>query len=235
MVLPTDVLLRTTDHFGPMLEDMQRQARAWLYAVPLDDAKWPFFHNSYLDVMEEFDAAPFIAAHGWYRQATAGLRNALEAMTHACRYAVANDQPGYASWRSNLLKEPPKFGNSVDVLGRRPAGQALDSALGSQGLFGSKPDGVLRALYSDVCRYAHSQPGFSNGAIWQSNGPVFIPRAFTQFWLDFSDTSLACFALLKLGYPSAQGNKMLADIAGNARSAWHGLAPATVAALRLAE
>ncbi len=34
----------------------------------------------------------------------------------------------------------------------------------------------------------------------KSNGPVFIPRAFTQFWLDFSRTWLACFAVLNLAY-----------------------------------
>ena len=105
--------------------------------------------------------------------------------------------------------------------------------LGGQGLFGGKPDGVLRALYSNVCRYAHSQPGFSNIDIWQSNGPVFIPRAFTQFWLDYCDTSLACFALLKLAYPSAKGHKMFKAIAGNAGNSWHGLAPATVKELKL--
>lgn len=41
-----------------------------------------------------FEAAPFIAAHGWYRQATAGPRNALEGMTCAVAFAEgeASDQ-----------------------------------------------------------------------------------------------------------------------------------------------
>ena len=138
IVLPTDVLLKTTDHLGPMIQDMQQQWTAWMDAAPLDPATWPFFHDAYLDVLEEFDAAPFIAAHGWYRQATAGLRNALEVMTHACRYAVANDQPGFTAWRNNT-KELPKFGNSVDILGNKPAGRSLDLLLGGQGLFGDKP------------------------------------------------------------------------------------------------
>jgi hypothetical protein len=232
MVLPTDVLLKTTEHLGPMIQDMQRQSTAWMDATPLDPTAWPFFHDAYLDVLEEFDAAPFIAAHGWYRQATAALRNALEVMAHACRYAVANDKAGFTSWRDNT-KDPPRFGNSIDIIGQKPVGRSLDLTLGGQGLFGNKPDGVLRALYSDVCRYAHSQPGFSNGDIWQSNGPVFIPRAFTQFWLDYCDTSLACFALLKLAYPSTKGHEMFKDIADNVGQSWHGLAPATVKALKL--
>ena len=234
MVLPTDVLLRTTDHFGQMIQDMQQQVSAWLDALGFDERRWPFIHAAYLDVLEELDAAPFIAAHGWYRQATAGLRNALEAMTHGCRYAVANDQAGFNAWRSGALVEPLKFGNSVDIIGGKPAGQTLDDTLGAPGLFG-RPGGVLRSLYSDVCRYAHGQPGFTNGDIWQSNGPVFIPRAFTRFWLDFCDTSLACFAMLKLAVPAAKGDSSFKDIAGNAGAAWHGLAPATVEALKLTE
>lgn len=235
MDLPTDVALRTTDHMGSMIEDMQQQSSAWMDAMPLDPDDWPFFHDAYLDVVEEFDAAPFIALHGYYRQATAGLRNALEVMTHACRYAVANDEPGFASWRKNA-KEPPKFGNSVDIIGQKPGGKVLDAKLGMQGLFGSMPtNGVVRALYADVCRYAHSTPGFSNGDIWQSNGPVFIPRAFTQFWLDYCDTSLACFVLLKLAYPEVKGDSMFKPIAKAAGASWHGLAPATVKTLRLAK
>lgn len=234
MTLATDVALRTTDHMGSMIEDMQSQWSVWMDATPLDPAQGPFFHDAYLDVLEEFDAAPFIAAHGYYRQATAGLRNALEVMTHACRFAVGNDEPGFTAWRASAT-EPPRFGNSVDVIGIKPAGKALDAKLGGQGLFGNKPHGVMRALYSDVCRYAHSTPGFSNGDIWQSNGPVFIPRAFTQFWLDYCDTSLVCFTLLKLAYPGVMGDRMLRAIAKNAGPSWHGLAPATVKALHLDE
>ena len=36
-----------------------------------------------LDVADEFHPSPLIAAHGWYRRATAALRNALELMSAA--------------------------------------------------------------------------------------------------------------------------------------------------------
>jgi len=83
MHLPTDVLLRTTDYMGRMIDDMCTQAYAWLTAMPSDPATAPFMFDACLDTHDEFKAAPFIAAHGWYRQATAGLRNALEVMAHA--------------------------------------------------------------------------------------------------------------------------------------------------------
>jgi len=232
MALPTDVLLRTTDHMGTMIWDMQRQWSAWMDALPIDPKDQPFCHLSYLDVLDELAAAPFVAVHGYYRQAASDLRNSLEVMAHSCRYAIRDDEPSFRDWQEDVSKQP-KFGNSIDIIGEAPAGRALDARLGGQGLFGSKPDGVMRALYANLCRYAHSQPKFSNGAIWQSNGPVFVPRAFTQLWLDFCDTSLACFALLKLAYQPAIGSGIFELIAGNAGVSWHGLAPATVKALGL--
>lgn len=233
MDLPTDVALRTTDQMGSLIEDMQRQWWALMNAMPSDPDEWPFISDAYLDVLDEFDAAPFIAVHGYYRQATAALRGAFEVMTHACRYAVANDQSGFTSWRKNE-NQPPKFGNSVDIIGLKSAGKAIDERLGGQGLF-CRPDGVMRALHRDLCRYVHNTPGFSNGDIWQSNGPIFVPEAFTQFWLDYCDTSLASIALLKIAFPAAHGDRMFKAIASTAGSPWHGLAPATVKVLNLAD
>ena len=43
---------------------------------------------------------------------------------------------------------------------------AAEQYIGAPGLIGRKPDGVLRTLYADLCRYAHSKPGYSNADIW---------------------------------------------------------------------
>jgi hypothetical protein len=227
--LPTDVLLRTTDYLGRMVDDMLTQAYAWLCALSTDPASAPFVFDAHIDAHDEFRAAPFIAAHGHYRQATACLRNALEVMTHAVRFAVKNDQAGFHAWR-NGTAEAPKFGNSSDIIGGNAAVTKIDAALGSAGIFGVKPPGVLRSLYADVCRYAHSQPGYTNTDIWQSNGPVFIGRAFTQFWLDFCDVLLVSYILLKIAYPALDLPEVVEGIAGNAGSGWHGLSEAAVAA-----
>jgi hypothetical protein len=229
MDLPTDVLLRTTDYMGRMVDDMSTQAHAWLCTLPADPAKAQFMFDAHLDTHDELKAAPFIAAHGWYRQATAGLRNALEVMTHAARYAVRNDAAGYAAWRAGSA-DPPRFGNSTDQIGQTTQIGTIEDHLGGAALFGVRPNGVMRDLYADVCRYAHSQPGHTNADIWQSNGPVFIGRAFTQFWLDFCDVLLACYVLLKVGYPPLELPSAVDGIAGNAGEGWHGLAPAAIAA-----
>lgn len=222
MHLPTDVLLRTTDYLGSMVDDMLTQEHAWVTAMPTDPAQCPFMFDAALDAADEFAAAPFIAAHGWYRQATAALRNALEVMSHAARYAVQNDQGGHQSWRDGHAE--PRFGNSLDLLHKDPAVAAHEASLTGATLFGPKPDGVLRALYAEVCKYAHSQPGYTNGDIWQSNGPVFVDRAFTRFWLDYCDTLLACYVLFKIGHPSLTLPKCVKSIPAVAGTPWHGVA-----------
>jgi hypothetical protein len=227
--LPTDVLLRTTDYFGRMISDMQTQASAWLVVLSGEPTEAPFMLDAWLDAYDEFRAALFMAVHGWYRQATAGLRNALEVMAHAAQFAARNNVNGHRAWREGNA-ESPKFGNSVDILRRAARVAAIEARLGGAGLFGGNPAGVMRSIYSDVCRYAHSQPGHTNVDIWKSNGPVFIPKAFTQFWLDFCDVLLACYVLLKIGYPTLTLPDVVDGIAGNGGAAWHGLAEAAVAA-----
>jgi hypothetical protein len=222
MDLPTDVLLRTTDYLGMMIDDVVTQRSAWTAAMPDDPSQVPFMFDAALDAGDEFQAAPFIASHGYYRQATAALRNALEVMAHAARFAVRNDQRGYQGWRAG--SDEPKFGNSVDLLGQDKVLAAAEQNIGAPGLFGRKPDGVLRTLYADLCRYAHSKPGYSNADIWQSNGPVFIGRAFTQFWQDFCDTVAVSYVLFKIGYPALILPRVVRSIYGAAGPAWHGLA-----------
>src|SRR5260370_39910345 len=71
---PTDVLLQTTDHFGPTFWAMHNLSDIWISAIVPGKADLALVFDAYLDVYDEFEAGPFAAAHGWYRQATAGPR-----------------------------------------------------------------------------------------------------------------------------------------------------------------
>jgi hypothetical protein len=230
MDLPTDVLLQTTDHFGPTFRAMGSLSYMWICAITPDPPDLPLVFDAYLDAYDEFEAAPFVAAHGWYRQATAGLRNALEVMTHAARFAVRGEQARYLSWRDGTA-DAPKFQNSVELIRDQPSIAAIEATLPAGALFGRNPDGVIRALYQELCRFAHGHPGHTNADIWEgSNGPIFVLEAFTQFWRDFRDTLLACSILLKLAYPQMGRPADLPEIADYAAAPWHGLAPSAVTA-----
>jgi hypothetical protein len=146
MDLPTDVLLQTTDHFGPTFLAMRSISDMWISGIMPDGTELPLVFDAYLDAYDEFAAAPFIVAHGWYRQATAGLRNALEVMAHAARFAIRGERAAHAAWRDGNA-DPPKFQNSVELIGAQPSVAAVEAALPAGALFGRHPDGVLRALY----------------------------------------------------------------------------------------
>jgi hypothetical protein len=229
MDLPTDVLLQTTDHFGSTFLAMRSIAHMWISAIVPDGTDLPLVFDAYLDAYDEFEAAPFVVAHGWYRQATAGLRNAVEVMTHAARFAIRGERTAYAAWRDGSA-DPPRFQNSVELIGGRPSVAMVEAALPAGALFGRNPDGVLRALYQELCRFAHGHPGHTNADIWGSNGPVFVPAAFTQFWRDFRDTFIACSILLKLAYPALEQPADLPEVAAHAGAPWHGVALSAVTA-----
>jgi hypothetical protein len=226
MDLATDVVLRTTDDLGLQIRDMQQLALAWLEALPPDPELAPFAYDPYLDAHDEFEAAIFIAAHGWYRQAAASLRNALEGMVHATRYSVRGDRSGYQHWRSSQGASP-KMGNSFELIQAAPGCSAIERKLSEpEGLFGA--NGVFRALYSEVSGSTHSESGYKNADIWRSNGPVFIPRAFTELWSLFIDVILACWIFIKIMEPSVKPPSDLAELSKSAGESWHGLAPAAI-------
>lgn len=82
----------------------------------------------------------------------------------------------------------------------------------------------MQESYSKLCRYAHSRAGHTNYDIWQSNGPVFIGRGFTQFWTDFCDAIALSDMLLK--------KPMLPERSATVRmgeSAWNGIGEAVEA------
>jgi hypothetical protein len=160
--------------------------------------------------------------HGWYRQATAGLRNALEGMTVAAAFAVRGDSAGLSGWRAGRTE--PKFGNALDMLAADPLLSTIDQRLGSPGLFGRRPEGIVQRVYSNLCRYAHSRAGHRNADIWQSNGPVFIPKAFTQFWIDFCDTVALSYVLLKIGWEDLELPDTARPLYGFADESWNDLA-----------
>jgi len=221
--LPTDVLLRTTDYQGRMVADTYDQSAAWIHASPHVLTASDFMFEPALDASDEFHAAPFIAVHGHYRQAVAGLRNALEGMTVAAAFAVRNDQARYVDWRAGTHE--PKFGNACDILAHHATLAAADGRIGGPGLVG--PAGVVRTLYGNLCRYAHSRAGHTNFAIWQSNGPVWIQGGFTKFWIDYCDTIAACYVLLKIGWAPLELPEVARPLYDATGPNWLGLGAAT--------
>jgi hypothetical protein len=77
MNLPTDVLLRTSDQCGTPLAQLHKLWGRWIETMPIEVEKAPFMFNASLDAADDFNAAIFATAHGYYRQGMANLRSAL--------------------------------------------------------------------------------------------------------------------------------------------------------------
>jgi hypothetical protein len=55
-------------------------------------------------------------------------------------------------------------------------------------------------VYEELCPYVHSQADATNGAIWESNGPIYVADAFAAFGEAYKDTLGMCYLLLTIGW-----------------------------------
>ena len=185
MSLPTDVLLRTSDQFGTPLAQLNRLWSRWVETLPLEAKKAPYMFNAVWDAADDFNAATFTTAHGYYRQGMANLRSALDSLTIAASFAVRRNEDGLRRWLSGE-SEPPKFGNARDL---------ITSSLGPEATE------VLKRLYKDLSGYIHSQSDATNATLWGgSNGPVFERRSFRLAYGYFRDVMAMGFVLLSIGW-----------------------------------
>jgi hypothetical protein len=201
VTLPDDVAVRTSNHYGQLLRILDQHWTVWVLAV--DSAPGPI-GEAMLDAADEFRAAIFNAMHGYYRQACGCLRNALEAITTATACQVTERADLIARRNAGELG----FGAACDALQTAPALHTLrDSLIAhlSDSIFDQKtktaPGGWARRLYSTLSGFEHSSPSCRNGDMWQSNGPVFAPKAFHEAASTFFETSSLCFLLVKMAQP----------------------------------
>ncbi len=187
--LPTDVLLRTTDYQGSIIEDCIRQSSGWNRACPWDARQSPVMRIPAMDAWDEFEAAVFMASHGWYRQGTSCLRVALEVVAQGSGYAIRNAVADYEAWREAGGR--PEWGTSIGRLKRADPPAATNAVWP-----------VLNRLYGYLSDTTHAHSGRSSADYWESNGPIWSPKALVAFWLDYCDTIASCYVLLKLGWPA---------------------------------
>ncbi len=162
MHLPDDVALRTSDHNGAYLKQLYALWGDWVEAIG-DPDQPDEIYNCMLDGADCLQCATFDLLHGYYRAAIANLRAALELVMIGCLGELLPNDARYLEWKLN--NGQLTFGVCRDALSRtlgtRPVAWIMD-----------KP-GIFARAYSKLCEYTHSRPNASDGAIWQSNGPVY--------------------------------------------------------------
>ncbi len=201
--LPDDVAIRTSDHNGNALGEAYWLWGRWIEAIgETEDALFA----PMLDANDDLQASMFDALHGYYRTGFSALRNVLELMTIGTCGALRNSQQ-YTNWRDGSAEF--KFGTACNQLSNAPLLDAFNRrirAAGYQSLWDTKkgalPGGYARRLYRDLCNYAHSRPGFTDGDLRSSNGPIYVGSVFRDWYYAYLRTISLCSISMFLARPS---------------------------------
>ncbi len=203
MDLPDDVAIRTSDHRGKVLGEVYWLWGRWIEAV--GETEDPLFVPM-LDAHDDLQASFFDSLHGYYRTAFSALRNVIELMTFGTCGALTRT-PLYKEWRNGSTEF--KFGTACDLLSNEASLVKFNGGMrvaGHQSLWDAKraelPGGFSRRLYRNMCDFAHSRPGFTDGDLRCSNGPVFVPGAFWDWYFAYIRTTSLCSILMFLARPN---------------------------------
>jgi len=71
----------------------------------------------------------------------------------------------------------------------------IDDDVAALSVFGDDNSSWTRSRYARLCAYAHSQGGYNNAGFWESNGPIFVPRALAVVEQEFQETLALSYLL----------------------------------------
>lgn len=189
--LPDDVSIRTSNDFGSPLALAWNYWGEWISVIDALQGVTPKGENSpladaALTVGDDLQVSVYNALTGFYRAATGSLRSVVEQMTVGAYLELSRDQANLTKWQSQT--ESFGFGNAANLLVQIPSIADIERELKqatNDNLFhqknGSDPGGLARRIFGVLNRYVHTQPGFTDGDIWDSNGPVYVPKAFVDW------------------------------------------------------
>jgi len=201
MTLPGDVAIRTTSHQGTRAAVLHELWGAWI------DVTHPegIIAEAMAEGGDELEAALFNLLHGFYKQAIAALRSAIEVMTLGCVCEIATDTTTWTAWENG---GEIWFKELCDKAQRLPAVREYeDEARRKTGtsLFagdnGSGRNAWARNLYRRISGYSHTRGTTTNSYLWQSNGPVYSAVGFQHSYNAFLETYVLLLFLAKLGCP----------------------------------
>ena len=208
MDLPTHVALATSSDTGSDVSRLHELHSDWIFSWP-EPGGALFMNEACLLAGEEFDALIFNALHGYYRQAIGCLRNALETMTIAAGLAVTTNDQLFAKWRRG---HEISFGQARTWLLDSPDGAKIEAEIAPDSVLGKDKSSWIKHRYAVLSGYAHSEAGYNNADFWESNGPVYRPRALAVVEDELRETLALSYLLLRLGwrsYAPEQGQRKL--------------------------
>jgi hypothetical protein len=190
MHLPEDVSIRTSDHNGTRLELLHGLWRDWVGAIG-HPQRPDEIYNCMLDAADCFKCANFNFLHGYYRAALAELRVAFELVMIGTFGSLKPTDSKYDAWKKG-----------AGELGFTRCRKYLSGILrkgDAKWMF--EDDEFLAENYQALCNYTHSRPDASDGALWQSNGPVYNNEAIRTTFFTTLSVFAICYLLVRLARP----------------------------------
>jgi hypothetical protein len=207
--LPDDVSVRTSNHFGSEL------VRTWSYSndwnclagalqESLADSESSPLSDVALDVGDELQTSVYNALVGYYRVAFSCLRTTLEMMSVGLRFELEGRPQAYQDWLNG--KSEAGVGMALDFLSSFGAVRSLETQLMTatgDNLFRQKTSrdlgGLARRTFNELSKFTHGAPGFTDSAMRQSNGPIFVPASFEKWVLLYTKTMAIMVLEARLG------------------------------------
>jgi hypothetical protein len=212
VTLPDDVAVRTSNHHGTTLKELESLWGAWVecYGTSKD-----CMFTVMLDAADDFQAATYAALTGYYRLSISALRSALELVAIGTWAQISGKQREFGDWRAG--RTTLSLGQACDgLIGGAGALEAQLRAEVSDSLFDQRGSGseggFVRRIYSGISDFAHSRPGYADGDLRKSNGPVYVRSAFNHVaWVHFETIGL-CFLLVLLARPGTRVPPAVVDL-----------------------
>jgi hypothetical protein len=189
--LPNDVAIRASDHNGIRLALLHSLWGDWIIATGDPDKPDELF-NAMLDASDAFQCTNFLLLHGYYRPALAELRVVLELVMIGAYGNLKPDDSDYVAWKK-----------SSSELGFTRFRKRMHGMLrGDQCKWLLADDEFPDKIFRTLCSFTHSRPDSSDGALWRSNGPVYVHEAMMQTFFTALSVYATCYLLARIARPS---------------------------------
>ncbi|HEY4354686.1 MAG TPA: hypothetical protein VGN16_02985 [Acidobacteriaceae bacterium] len=208
VTLPDDVSVRTSNHQGKKLKQLEELNTAWLYAMRMPPYR-ERMSQVMLDVHDEMSASLYNCLVGYYRFSAGGMRNVLELSTIGCWAQVCGTKQEFRDWQKGKIEL--SLGKACDgLISGASSLEAHLKATVNDTLFAQKNSkttgltaqgGYVRRIFSGISNFAHSRPKHTNADTWESNGPIYVESAFNHIASIHFETIAIAYVLVLLARP----------------------------------
>jgi len=172
-------------------------------------------HPVMMDAHDDFDAALYAAITGYYRLANSAMRSAVELVSIGTWAKRCGKQSEFQKW----LKGKTELSLAMACDGLLGTTSALRNALKTgvnDSLFDQKTNttdgGWVRRVFSSISDFSHSRPCYTDFSMRNSNGPIYVPRAFHHsMWIQTEIMGLL-FVLVLIANPNTRFDQIVVDL-----------------------